>query len=109
MNASGRLNTCKSRGITVFGPVATGERVRNMYATCPVQGNSPGKSGLIPHNTTGPHGLVGQRFIGTGGACTGLAGWWGNGSPRRRSIGVLRGFSPTLALRHGPDSYGRQQ
>ena len=29
--------------------------------------------------------------------------------PRRRSVGVLRGRSPTLELRHGPNSYGRQQ
>ena len=32
-----------------------------------------------------------------------------NGPPRRRSVGVLRGRSPTLELRHGPNSYGRQQ
>ncbi len=33
MNASGRLNTCKSRGSIYFGKMATGERVRNAYAT----------------------------------------------------------------------------
>ncbi len=38
-----------------------------------------------------------------------LASWWGKGSPRRRSLAVLRGRSATLELRHGPDSYGRQQ
>ncbi len=43
------------------------------------------------------------------GACVGSASWWGNGLPRRRSIAVLRGRSATLGLRHGPDSYGRQQ
>jgi len=32
-----------------------------------------------------------------------------NGSPRRRSVADLRGWSATLELRHGPDSYGRQQ
>src|SRR5512139_148845 len=37
------------------------------------------------------------------------AGWWGNGPPRRRRLGGLRGRPPTLELRHGPDSYGRQQ
>src|SRR5918911_1445594 len=34
---------------------------------------------------------------------------WGNGLPRRRSVAGLRGRSATLGLRHGPDSYGRQQ
>ena len=38
-----------------------------------------------------------------------LASWWGNGSPRQRSVAGLRGRSATLGLRHGPDSYGRQQ
>ena len=33
----------------------------------------------------------------------------GNGPPSQRWIGVLRGRSPTLELRHGPNSYGRQQ
>ncbi|KAF4530822.1 hypothetical protein B566_EDAN018859 [Ephemera danica] len=31
------------------------------------------------------------------------------GSPRRRSVAGLRGRPATLELRHGPDSYGRQQ
>ena len=35
--------------------------------------------------------------------------WWGNGLPRRRRVAGLRGRSATLGLRHGPDSYGRQQ
>src|SRR3990167_6653597 len=38
-----------------------------------------------------------------------LACWRGNGSPRLRSVAGLRGRSATLGLRHGPDSYGRQQ
>ena len=38
-----------------------------------------------------------------------LAGWWGKGPPRRRSVAGLRGHTATLALRHGPDSCGRQQ
>src|SRR3954467_3653717 len=39
----------------------------------------------------------------------GLACWGGKGPPRRRSVAGLRGRSATLGLRHGPDSYGRQQ
>jgi hypothetical protein len=38
-----------------------------------------------------------------------LASWWGKSSPRRRSVAGLRGRPATLGLRHGPDSYGRQQ
>ena len=38
-----------------------------------------------------------------------LASWWGKGPPRRRSVAGLRGRTATLGLRHGPDSYGRQQ
>ena len=34
----------------------SGARVSNAYVTYPVQGDSPEKSGLIPHRTTLPHG-----------------------------------------------------
>ena len=54
MNASGRLNTCKSRGKVAISE--TGARVSNAYATCPLQGDSPSKGGLIPHNIVLPHG-----------------------------------------------------
>jgi hypothetical protein len=58
MNASGRPNTCKSRGSGVAIQPATGARVRNTYATYLKLGDSPGKLGLIPHNTFGLHGLI---------------------------------------------------
>ena len=38
-----------------------------------------------------------------------LACWRGNGPPRQRCVAGLRGRTATLGLRHGPDSYGRQQ
>ena len=38
-----------------------------------------------------------------------LVSWCGKCAPRQRSIAVLRGRPATLGLRHGPDSYGRQQ
>ena len=57
MNASDRLNTCKSRGSRVFGPLATGARVSNTYATYPQEGDNPAKVGLIPRNTGVPHGV----------------------------------------------------
>ncbi len=51
MNASGRLNTCKSRGNRekLAFPLTTGARVRNAYRTYLLQGNSPEKFGLMPH------------------------------------------------------------
>src|SRR3954447_10229522 len=38
-----------------------------------------------------------------------LACWGGTGLPRLRCVAGVRGRSATLGLRHGPDSYGRQQ
>ena len=37
--------------------MATGARVRNAYATYPLQGDSPEKFGLIPHGTLRWHHL----------------------------------------------------
>ena len=50
MNASDRLNTCKSRGSMEVAilPMATGALVSNTYATCPRLGDNPRKRGLIP-------------------------------------------------------------
>ena len=84
-------------------------------------GDNSGKLELIPHVIAGiragdESGGSTHRDFGrgggpraVGGACVGLACWWGNGLPRRRSIAGLRGRSATLGLRHGPDGYGRQQ
>ena len=36
----------------------SGARVSNAYATCPGQGDSPEKSGLIPHKIKEPHGFI---------------------------------------------------
>ena len=58
MNASGRPNTCKSRGSTVFGLVATGARVRNAYAIYLILEDSPRKLGLILHSITKWHRFV---------------------------------------------------
>ncbi len=53
MNASGRPNTCKSRGsiCVAIHKMATGARVRNAYVTYLKQGDNTEKSVLIPHNT----------------------------------------------------------
>ena len=60
MNASDRLNTCKSRGSTgvAIQLVATGARVSNAYATYLSEGDNPAKVGLIPHKTGVPHGDI---------------------------------------------------
>src|ERR1700751_4699923 len=51
----------------------------------------------------------GGKFFGQGGARGLSACWGGDGPPRRRRVAGLRGRPATLGLRHGPDSYGRQQ
>ena len=56
MNASGRLNTCKSRGIVAI--LETGARVRNAYAIYLLQRDSPEKFGLIPHSIINWHQLI---------------------------------------------------
>ena len=76
----------------------------NAWVTCPEKGDKPGKPGLIPHKPQEgkPSGVL-------GGARVRLASRWGKSSPRQRSVTGLRGRTVTLGLRHGPDSYGRQQ
>src|SRR6478609_5490091 len=50
----------------------------------------------------------GKNFA-LGGSRGPSASWRGNGPPRQRRVAGLRERSATLELRHGPDSYGRQQ
>ena len=67
--------------------------------------NKHWKRCLIPHTTD----LSGKTSVVIRWAYIRLASWWGKGLPRRWSVAGLRGWSATLGLRHGPDSYGRQQ
>src|SRR5215813_9575108 len=53
--------------------------------------------------------IPGGKFFGQGGARGLSACWGGDGPPRRRRVAGLRGRPATRGLRHGPDSYGRQQ
>ena len=64
MNASYRLNTCKSRGISPLAIVelATGARVSNTYPTCLILGDSLSKERLIPDGIVKPHGLTIKEF-----------------------------------------------
>ena len=72
--------------------VATGARVSNAYPTIRGPGDSLPKGGLIPGGVRGFHGRLTKGFVRP---ATGM-----------RSISLT---APTLGLRHGPDSYGRQQ
>ena len=76
MNASGRPNTCKSRGNRrkLAFSLTTGARVRNAYATYPVLRDSPKKFGLILHSIIESHGSIIKGY-GTGWACVLLARW----------------------------------
>ena len=66
INAGGVLNTCKSNGVRGFGPVLSGGRVSNAWATCPAQGDNSWKRLLIPHIHVQPHGSSWKDSIGAG-------------------------------------------
>ena len=102
------LHTCKSNGETPFGVWISGERVSNTWATCPEDRDNSGKPELIPDMSIEDILDVG-KFFGQGWARGLSACWWGDGLPRLRRVAGLRGRPATLGLRHGPDSYGRQQ
>ena len=96
------------------GAEYSGGRVSNAWVTCPLVGDNSGKPGLIPNVDRGLAGSwskagLSMEASARGGARVLLACWWGNGLPRHRWVAGLRGWSATLGLRHGPDSYGRQQ
>ncbi len=67
-------------------------------------GNNLGKPGLIPHKFVRRKAQVAER-----GVRGRLGSRRGKSPPSQRSIAGLRGHTATLALKHGPDSYGRQQ
>ena len=72
----------------------------------------PGQQWETAANTGYPHRITwsDEEMDSASGGARGLSAcWWGNGPPRLRRVAGLRGRSATLGLRHGPDSYGRQQ
>ena len=87
----------------------SGERVSNAWVTCLQEGDNILKRMLIPHDISESHDFDIKDFIAWRWTRVRLVSWWGNGSPRPRSVAGLRGWTATLGLRHGPDSYGRQQ
>ena len=58
MNASGRPNTCKSRGNRELAPLTTGARVRNAYTIYLSLRDSPKKFGLTPHSIIESHDFM---------------------------------------------------
>ncbi len=87
----------------------SGEGVSNAWVTCLEVGDSPAKVGLIPNVAFCCKAELLKEQSALRWTRVLLACWWGNGSPRLRQVGGLRGCSPTLGLRHCPDSYGRLQ
>ena len=98
-NAGGRPKTCKLNAIAIWSSA----RVSNAWERDLEWGIFLGNE---EQYRISPEG---ERFIAEGAAHVRLASWLGKGWPRRWSIAGLRGWSATLGLRHGPDSYGRQQ
>ena len=64
---------------------------------------------LIPDTPYIPHAMYGKALCGERWARGPLGSRRGNGPPSRRWVAGLRDRPATLGLRHGPDSYGRQQ
>ena len=62
MNASGRLNTCKSRGNRVLAPLTTGARVRNAYTIYLILRDSPEKFGLTPYSFMIRHLFINKGY-----------------------------------------------
>ena len=62
MNASGRPNTCKSRGSIHFGEMATGARVRNAYTIYLILRDSPEKFGLTPYSFIDRHLFINKGY-----------------------------------------------
>ena len=110
--------------------MATGARVSNAYPTFPLPRASPPKGGLIPHEAlrwhqTSAKGILrqgmGMRPISQAAGQRPTAATIGRGPereaphtgtetrPRLLREAAVRNIGPTLGLRHGPDSYGRQQ
>ena len=110
INAGGVPNTCKSidRSPACWTEIeANGWVIRKQPAH--EDWDNPWKRGLRPDRYRDRMIFV-LKVRDTGGWAYGaLAGWWGNGPPWRWCIAGLRGWTATLGLRHGPDSYGRQQ
>ena len=90
---------------------ASGGWVSNTWAICPKDWDTTWKQVLIPDNNMNRMIQVWKaaQAVTLGWARGALASWWGKGLPRQWCVAELRDWSATLGLRHGPNSYGRQQ
>ena len=87
----------------------SGGRVSNTWVTCLTQGDSRWKRRIIPYKVRLSHESLTKVLSSVRWTCVWLASWWDKGPPRQRSVAGLRECTATLGLRHGPNSYGRQQ
>ena len=105
------IHASRTRATGACTGQSSGERVSNTWVTCPSEGDNIRKRMLKPHRSSNRMVWRGKEAQASADGWTrgALASWWGNGSPRPWCIADLRGWSATLGLRHGPNSYGRQQ
>ena len=105
------IHASRTRATGACTGQSSGERVSNTWVTCPSEGDNIRKRMLKPHRFLSRMTEEGKEASASADGWTrgALASWWGNGSPRPWCIADLRGWSATLGLRHGPNSYGRQQ
>jgi hypothetical protein len=97
-------NTCKSNVLCCASSRGSGGRVSNTWVTYPAVRDTGEKSPTNPHRLVlvarSEQSLRCASAAGAEGwACGRLAGWWGKGLPRRRSVAGLRGWTATLGLR----------
>ena len=52
------MQAAGQHGLSLLRPMATGALVSNTYPTCPLQGDSPAKAGLIPYVALRLHGFL---------------------------------------------------
>src|SRR5699024_7438871 len=110
IHASRAQEADRSLRVDVCG--MSGGWVSNTWATCLMVRDNTGKLVLTPNKILlrlKKKGTTTLRAVAKRWARAPLASWWDKSSPRQRCVADLRGRSATLGLRHGPDSYGRQQ
>ena len=88
---------------------ALGVLLSNTWITCPKEGDTPGKLGIIPYRLQMLECSVTQSSGALGWICGRLGSWWGKGPPSRLSVRVVRARARRWNLRQGSRPYGAQQ
>ena len=104
--SEGTLAACITHASRTMKHSSECGRVANGWGT---RKNLPLGRGQLLETKANTRYAVEWKNFAEGWSCVWLASWCGNGAPRRRSVAGLRGWTATLELRHGPNSYGRQQ